>query len=371
MTDGSLVVIQGTPFCNIDCAYCYLPDRTVRRQMPVEILAATFRRAFESRMLRDPITFLWHSGEPLVVPIASYREAFELAGSINRQFERRYDFAVQTNGTLITSDWVDLFRHFHLRVGVSLDGPAFLHDLQRKDRAGRNTHERVMAGIRHLKNGAAPFSVIAVIGDRSLDHADAIFDFFADNEIFDVAFNAEAALGVHRFASSDLRERYQRFFARFLQRMTEGRFRFNVREISNAYLALTHWRPDAERPGRNSANVPYDIITVGCDGIYSTFCPELRGTQAPGYGDFAMGHVLHDPFDAMTDNPVFRQVNEEIRGGVAACEATCDHCFSCRGGSPSNKFFEHGRFDVTETSFCRHQKQAVVAALMNHIESQH
>src|SRR5262249_18818932 len=169
MFEGTLLVIQSTPFCNIDCSYCYLPDRSSRGRMSREVLTAIYKRAFESSLTIDPITFLWHAGEPLVVPPSAYEEAFELARAENQIFQRRFNFAVQTNGTLINQQWVELFRKYHVRVGVSLDGPAFIHDFQRKDRLGRGTHARVMAGIGHLKASRIPFSVIAVLSDHSID----------------------------------------------------------------------------------------------------------------------------------------------------------------------------------------------------------
>ena len=33
-----LVVIQATSLCNLDCSYCYLPDRHKRRQFDLDLL---------------------------------------------------------------------------------------------------------------------------------------------------------------------------------------------------------------------------------------------------------------------------------------------------------------------------------------------
>ena len=47
-----LVVIQPTPFCNIDCDYCYLPDRNVTRRMSAETLSAIAHEVCTSALLR-------------------------------------------------------------------------------------------------------------------------------------------------------------------------------------------------------------------------------------------------------------------------------------------------------------------------------
>jgi uncharacterized protein len=368
MFNGTLVVIQGTPFCNIDCDYCYLPDRSSTERMSSEVLRAIFRRSFESKRTTNPLTFLWHVGEPLAAPLASYEEAFALAEIENRPFKREYGLAIQTNGTLVNRNWVELFRRHSVRLGVSLDGPAFVHDFQRKDRLGGGTHARVMRGIDHLRAADIPFSVICVLSDHSLDYPDEIFEFFEGQDIVNVAFNAESTLGVHDFSTVHSFSRVERFFRRFLQRVDQSRLRFNIREISDAYRAIRNRRGvSSEHGGRNSANIPFDLITVDRTGSYSTFCPELRGSHAPRYSDFVMGNVVCDPFDAMVDNSVFQLVHREIERGVEACRSQCPYWFACFGGSPSSKFFEAARLDIAENDHCRHQKQAIVSALMKHI----
>ena len=298
----------------------------------------------------------------------SHEPRFELATAENRPHPRKFDFAIQTNGTLINGRWIDLFRRYDVKIGLSLDGPAFIHDFHRKDRLGRGTHARVMAGADQLRSAGLPFSAIAVLSDHSLDYPDQIFEFFEKENIFNIAFNAESMLGVHQRSTLGSFARIEHFFVRFLDRLSKSNSVFNVREIRDAYRAIrSHKGISDEHAGRNSANVPYDLITVDRSGAYSTFCPELRGAHAPGYSDFIMGNVISDPFDAMEDNAVFKLVHKEIKSGVKSCEASCPYWFACYGGSPSSKFFETGRLDTTENGHCRHQKQAVVSALMKHI----
>jgi sulfatase maturation enzyme AslB (radical SAM superfamily) len=38
-----LLVVQPTPFCNLDCSYCYLPDRANTRRMTLDTLEQVFR----------------------------------------------------------------------------------------------------------------------------------------------------------------------------------------------------------------------------------------------------------------------------------------------------------------------------------------
>jgi uncharacterized protein len=71
-----LLVLQPTPFCNIDCSYCYLPDRNDRSRMSLATVRLAARRLREDGLLGDELTVVWHAGEPLVLPPAWYEEAF-------------------------------------------------------------------------------------------------------------------------------------------------------------------------------------------------------------------------------------------------------------------------------------------------------
>src|SRR5436190_21896498 len=91
-----LLVVQPTPFCNINCSYCYLPDRQNTKKITLDVLEKVFAFAFSCGIVRAPFTLLWHAGEPMVLPAAFYEQATQL-------LERRNDsgFAVtqsfQTN----------------------------------------------------------------------------------------------------------------------------------------------------------------------------------------------------------------------------------------------------------------------------------
>lgn len=43
-----LVVIQATSLCNLDCSYCYLPDRLKRHRFDLQQLPLLLQRIFES-----------------------------------------------------------------------------------------------------------------------------------------------------------------------------------------------------------------------------------------------------------------------------------------------------------------------------------
>src|SRR5580700_1470841 len=130
-----LLVVQPTPFCNINCSYCYLPDRQSTKRMSASVLEQTLRWVFAGDLVREPFCVLWHAGEPLTVPVAFYENATELLHRLNVS-QVPFVQSIQTNATLIDAEWCRFFVEHHVDVGVSIDGPHFLHDRNRRTRQG-------------------------------------------------------------------------------------------------------------------------------------------------------------------------------------------------------------------------------------------
>src|SRR5215472_4744747 len=131
-----LVVVQPTPFCNIDCRYCYLADRSNRAILAEATIANLFSQIFASGWIQDGFNVVWHAGEPMVLPIDYYRRAFRLIDSLKPP-NIELTHAFQTNGKLIDDAWCGFFTEAKVNVGVSIDGPKRLHDINRRNRAGQ------------------------------------------------------------------------------------------------------------------------------------------------------------------------------------------------------------------------------------------
>ncbi|NDH64428.1 MAG: radical SAM protein, partial [Alphaproteobacteria bacterium] len=161
-----MVIIQPTPFCNINCSYCYLPDRGNKHVIAQSTVTKLFTELFASGWTNPEITVLWHAGEPLAAPVAFYREAFAAIERL-RPKDGPWPIVVkhsfQTNAMLIDDDWCELFREWNVGIGVSIDGPRELHDAHRKTRSGGGTFDKTIAGIRRLRDAGIPFHTLSVL----------------------------------------------------------------------------------------------------------------------------------------------------------------------------------------------------------------
>jgi uncharacterized protein len=366
-----LLVLQPTPFCNLDCSYCYLPDRQSTRRMSPDTLEQAFRWVFGSGLAREPFTLLWHAGEPLVLPVSFYETAADLL--------QRHNVAnvpvlqsFQTNATLLDSEWCGFLRRPDVHLGVSVDGPDFLHDRHRRTRQGRGTLDRVLRGIQLLHEYGVPFQVITVLTDDALDYPDELFDFYQANGIRSVGFNVEEIEGPHTTSSlqrAGTPERFRRFLTRLLSLARSADPPLLVREFETSAAVLLGARRYG--PGvRTQENKPWAIVNVDCEGQFSTYSPELLGVASPTHGSFTLGNVATDPLEAVLASARFRRLEEEIGHGVEMCRESCAYYRFCGGGPPANKYFENKTFISTETLFCRLHKQVCLDVTLAVLEQE-
>ena len=99
-----------------------------------------------------------------------------------------------------------------------------------------------------------------------------------------------------------------------------------------------------------------------------TFSPELVGARDPRYGDFSIGNIVTDDLEALLGASALALQFRDIRAGVEKCRSDCTYYRWCVGGSPSNKLFENGRFDSSETMYCRLARQGVLEETLAALE---
>jgi uncharacterized protein len=353
-----LLIVQGTPFCNLNCRYCYLPDRGSNAKLDLETLRTSLRWVYAAELQRETFTVVWHAGEPLVLPVSFYEQATRI---IQEEQTPRCEVrqAIQTNGVLITDEWASFFKSAGFNVGVSIDGPEAIHNTARLDRKERGTFRSVMRGVEALRRNDLPFHAIAVVTKATLQDPEGFIKFFEELGVTRLGLNFEEIEGSNQtssLASEDCHELFRQFIEVCVNATLRDR-RLVIREIESETRKILAGGLVASGQSR-----PFRLVNIAHDGALSTFSPELLGAQW-GRSDFVLGNVHTDTLDDVLRTAKFRRLYAEISDGVRACQAQCRYFEVCGGGAPSNKFFEHGRFDVSETLYCRLRKQVVHEAV--------
>lgn len=368
-----LLIIQPTPFCNINCSYCYLKDRQNTARISVQTIEQICDRVLEDKLVKDSITIVWHAGEPLVIPPDVFRE---LLLAVNRKLahKAKVKHSIQTNGTLISQPWCDLINEFDIQIGISIDGPSYIHDRNRKTRSNRGTFSKVMEGIGLLKENNIKYHGIAVISELSLDHADDIFDFFYANEFYHLGLNIEEIEGVNEKSSifeNDLYDKAKDFYTRLFELYIQSDHHMLIREFDSALNSMLRFPEilDITRiKTKSHQNTPFAIISVDYHGNFSTFSPELIGQDAPEYDNFIFGNVKDISFKKALSGKVLKKMEREIQAGIRSCHKECEFFSVCGGGAPANKFYENKTFNSTTTNYCRYNLQIPASIVLNYLE---
>ncbi len=362
----TLVVIQGSPLCNINCRYCYLPDRLSNRRISLATVEKIAERLFESPYIEDEVTIVWHAGEPLVLPIGFYEDAFLLFQKYNKN-NVRIIWSLQTNGTLINEQWCEFFKRHNIRVGVSIDGPDYIHDANRVDRAGKGTLSKAIRGLELMREFGLRPGVISVITEATLPYPEELWSFFLESNIGHVSLNIEEVEGSNVESTMFVTNREdvtKQFFKKLLKFSDAQKESPPLREFENV---MKHLKSGVNY-ARAQDNIPMAILNFDCDGNVSTFSPELLTAKHEPYGDFILGNVYSNSLESLLQTDKFIQMNTEIQNGVQKCRSTCSYYMFCGGGWPSNKIGETGSFSTSETKSCRLRVKTVVDAIMDHLE---
>jgi uncharacterized protein len=347
----NLLILQATPFCNISCKYCYLPDRSSKARMTLATIEKVFSALFASDHVGENLDLCWHAGEPLVLPIGYYREAFEAIERLTPA-DKKVQHCFQTNGMKIDDEWCELFNAYGAKVGVSIDGPAEINDANRLTRSGQSTFSKTLAGIKCLQRHKVDFSVISVLSSASLSKAREMHDFYVSEGIRHVCFNIEEIEGSYTSSSLNRKDKeaeFENFMREFWNLTVDTGELHYVREFTDMLNCIV--RPENAKKIYNSMVEPFAIVTVDWEGNFSTFSPELLGQKNDDYGNFIIGNFWKDTLEDSVSSGVFQRLSRDVAAGVELCRNSCEYFPVCGGGSPVNKLYENGNITSTETLY--------------------
>ncbi|MFE4518708.1 radical SAM protein, partial [Kitasatospora sp. NPDC056783] len=152
----SKLIIGNTYHCNMGCSYCYneldVKDRKgseVPTGMSEETALASIDALFNQNAATGRFSIVFVGGEPLLEKPVLYR-AVDYARERAAREEKKIDFSVYTNGTLMNKEVIKWAGENRVSLVVSLDGPPVLNDKHRVYLSGRPTSKAVLRNIRKL-----------------------------------------------------------------------------------------------------------------------------------------------------------------------------------------------------------------------------
>ncbi len=183
----SLLIKPASADCNLNCKYCFYlghsglyPVAKIHR-MTVEIL----EKMISSYMsIEQPVySFGWQGGEPTLMGVDFFRKVVELQKKYGEKGKVVAN-GLQTNGILINDEFAKHFSKYHFLLGVSLDGPAYIHDYYRKYINGSDTHADVIRSIDCLKQNNVGFNILTLVNSINVKKAKEVYRYLCDNGFF-------------------------------------------------------------------------------------------------------------------------------------------------------------------------------------------
>ena len=151
-----MLILQVTQACNLTCSYCpyaYKGDKVSRshsnKMMSWEVAkqAIDFYYAHSRDMNEVCITF--YGGEPFLnFPVI--RQAAEYAQELF--LGKGLLFRVTTNGTFLSDEVIEFLVQNEFDVTFSIDGPASVHDVNRKQANGKGSFDLAFGNMKKLVN---------------------------------------------------------------------------------------------------------------------------------------------------------------------------------------------------------------------------
>ncbi|MCV2395159.1 anaerobic sulfatase maturase [Actinotalea sp. M2MS4P-6] len=160
--------------CNLDCTYCFFLSKELLYDHDSQRMSEEGLETYLANLLDSSpdgvVEVAWQGGEPTLRGLA---ERLRRPG-------QQLHHAIQTNGTLLDDDWGAFLAEHHFLVGLSMDGPAHLHDAYRVNKAGRGTHDQVLRGWQVLSKHGVDTNILCTVHHANQDHPLEVYRYFRD-----------------------------------------------------------------------------------------------------------------------------------------------------------------------------------------------
>ena len=324
--------------CNLGCRYCFFrPKASLYPGSDFRMTDEVMEAAVEQVLATHPgpeVGLGWQGGEPTLMGLPFF-ERVVAAVERHRRPGQRVVQSIQTNGVLVDDEWASFFARHHFLVGLSLDGPAAMHDAYRVNAGGQGTHRQVVHAWDTLTRHGAEVNILCTVHAANLGQPLAVYRYFRDvlsarfvQFIPIVERTADARPGEAPVSDRSVRPGE---YGRFLSAVFDEWVR---RDVGTVFVqafdaALASWvgRPSlcvfAPTCGRAPV-LEHNGDLYACDHFVD-----------PAH---LVGNILRDPLEALLDSDALREFGDDKRRLLPEPCRACDVAFACQGECPRNRF---------------------------------
>ena len=362
------------PVCNMNCGYCfYLEKKSLYSlqknfRMSDDVLEAFIRKYISTQSVPE-VQFVWQGGEPTLMGIPFYEKVVALQKKYANG--KKIVNSIQTNGLLIDDEWCRFLKKNGFLVGVSLDGPAEIHDTWRVDSREKPTHSTVEAAVKLLQKHRVEFNILVCVTHQSASRAREIYNYLKNLGVQFIQFTPV----VERIPDDASRERGLTHasphtaidtgigdvltdysvqpgeYGSFLMSVFDEWVRHDVGEtfVMNFEWALSSWM-----------GLPSTIC------IFSRQCGRALAIEHNGdiyscdhyvYQENFLGNILNESPEVLLNLPLQKYFGEAKETSLPEDCRSCEFLFACNGECPRHRFVSTGDGEPKISYLCPDYKK--------------
>ncbi|MBQ6820203.1 MAG: anaerobic sulfatase maturase [Clostridium sp.] len=324
----SVMIKPSSSKCNLKCKYCFYNSIAEEREikdygfMSQETLEVIIDR-IEEYCNGGICNIGFQGGEPLLIGLEFYKKLIEITSKKNTKF----NFMLQTNGTLINEEMAKLFHDNKFLIGISLDGNKELHNLNRINHANSGTFKDVMNGIKLLKKHKVDFNILVVVTRTLSKKIEDCYRFLRKNDFNYIQFipfiealddSSNRNLSFH-LTSNQYEVYMKKLFDIWYEDILKGNM-VSIRYFDNIL----------------SLFLGYDYEACDMRGVCS--CQHIiegDGSVYPcdfyAYEKYSLGNILNEDFNEIHEKEITKSFIVNSLNKDKKCEV-CKYRALCRGG---------------------------------------
>lgn len=334
------LIIKPTRKCNLRCSYCH-DWRSRGPKISFEVLANLTAKALAPNKYRL-VNFIWHGGEPLLLGIDFFKKALSLQEAFINDNQYVMN-SIQTNGTLLNEEWCEFFRRNRFNVGVSIDGPEEIHNLNRSYMTGKGSFQDIVKKLDLLRSFNISFGILLVLNENSLRLSPPeIFEFMInDLKVKSFSFLPAVPSNIpgHEVAGDssggDTQANYFTLdsYSDFMIEIFDYWYSLDdpeikIRELEGITRSILRGNPQLCTLAGDCIGSNYHIEAEG--DVYH--CDRFLGDE-----NYHLGNVLTDTFESILESDKFLGLLEDERAGLDEL-SSCEYFDICNGGCPHDRY---------------------------------
>jgi uncharacterized protein len=322
--------------CNLDCQYCYYRDKAGlypaagATRMPDSLLEEYIVQHIQAAGGPE-ISFSWHGGEPTTLGVDFFRKAVELQRK-HKPANCRIRNGIQTNGVLLDEEWGRFLAAEAFSIGLSLDGPAELHDACRVTKGGQPTHRQALCGYEILRRHRVFTSILCVVHNLNVQRPLTVYRFFRQIGCRHLGFlpsvqqSPESAAGVDKYTPSA--DDYGAFLCKIFDEWIErdaGRIAVQTfEEAARPALGMEHSLCVFRETCGQVPVLEHNGDFFPCDHYVD--------------GEHRLGNIRQTPLGELLDSQAQRDFGAAKRDALPRYCRECETLAQCNGGCPKYRF---------------------------------